>query len=66
MRSACDVLEGKAKDDSLFALVYTLDEDDDFGDPSVWVKANPSLGETISTEYLEKNSTKRASTGGAC
>jgi len=43
MRSACDVLEGKATDDSLFALVYTLDEEDDFGDSSVWVKANPNL-----------------------
>ena len=65
MRSSCDVLEGKAKDDSLFALVYTLDEEDDFGDPSTWVKANPSLGETISTEYLQKELNQARIYGGS-
>ena len=65
MRSSCDVLEGKAKDDSLFALVYTLDDDDDFGDPSVWVKSNPSLGETIQTEYLQKELNQARNYGGS-
>lgn len=27
----------------VFALIYTLDESDDFTDPKVWPKANPSL-----------------------
>ena len=30
---------GKTSDDSLFALMYTLDDDDDFTDPSVWIKS---------------------------
>ena len=41
-------------DDSLFALVYTLDEDDDFTDPDVWIKANPSLDVSIPKSYLAK------------
>ena len=65
MRSSCDVLEGKSTDDSLFALIYTLDEEDDFGDSSVWIKSNPSLGETISKEYLQKELTQARNYGGS-
>ena len=39
MRGACDMLEGKVEDDSMFALIYSIDEDDDFTDPSVWIKS---------------------------
>lgn len=38
------ILEGTIKDDSYFAVIYTLDEDDDPFDESVWFKANPGLG----------------------
>ena len=38
------LLRGSIEDDSYFALVYTLDEDDDPFDEAVWIKANPSLG----------------------
>ena len=31
-------------DDSVFGVIYTLDEDDDPWDESVWKKANPGLG----------------------
>ena len=65
MRNACDVLEGKAQDDSLFALVFTLDEEDDFTDPAVWIKANPSLDVSISTEYLARELTQAQNYGGS-
>ena len=42
------------EDDSLLPLIYCLDEDDDWNDEAVWVKANPSLGETISRAYLRQ------------
>lgn len=38
------VLNGAIKDDSWFGLIYTLDEDDEWDDESVWIKANPNLG----------------------
>ena len=37
----------------LFALIYGLDEGDDYKDPSVWIKANPNLGVSVSTKYIE-------------
>jgi len=38
------VLEGLIEDDAFFAVIYTLDEDDDWRDETCWVKANPNLG----------------------
>ncbi len=36
-----------------FAIIYSIDEDDDWTDPDVWIKANPNLGVSITKEYLE-------------
>lgn len=42
-------------DDSFFAFIASLDEDDDpFEDESCWIKANPTLGATITVEYLRE------------
>ncbi|HCR1107424.1 TPA: terminase large subunit [Klebsiella aerogenes] len=41
---AVKVLRGQVDDDSFFALIYTLDPDDDPFDETVWQKANPGLG----------------------
>ncbi|UXA35589.1 terminase TerL endonuclease subunit [Proteus vulgaris] len=38
------VLRGQVDDDSFFAIIYTLDKDDDPFDETVWQKANPGLG----------------------
>lgn len=46
------ILEGRLKDDSTFGALYELDTDDDWRDESTWIKANPSIGETITYEYL--------------
>lgn len=40
------------EDDALFGLIYTLDDEDDWQDESVWVKANPNLGVTLKLEDL--------------
>ena len=50
---AIKVLEGVIQDDAFFGAIYTLDEDDDWQDKSVWHKANPNLGVSISMQYLE-------------
>lgn len=39
--------------EDFFALIYTLDEGDDWTDPAVWIKANPNLGVSVSHEYIE-------------
>lgn len=46
------VLEGIFDNDEWFAYVCALDDGDVWTDPAVWVKANPSLGVTISERYL--------------
>jgi len=52
---ARQVCEGSIKDDTFFGYVCSLDEGDDpFKDETCWDKVNPSLGVTISREYLEE------------
>ena len=48
-----DMLEGVVENDSLFGLIYTLDEGDDYHDPAVWKKANPNLGVTVPESYIK-------------
>jgi len=49
---AVNVIEGRAVDDSLLALIYTLDEGDDPMDEAVWPKANPNLGVSVQIDFL--------------
>lgn len=46
------ILEGQKTDDSTFAMIHELDEEDDWEDPANWVKANPNLGISIFDDYL--------------
>lgn len=48
------ILRGEATDDSMFIMLYMLDETDDYNDRATWQKANPSLGSIITMEYLEQ------------
>ena len=51
---ATEVLLGVKKDDSLFTVIYTLDENDDWKDESTWIKANPNIGITPTWEYMRQ------------
>jgi phage terminase large subunit-like protein len=46
-QSIVGLLNGERKNDSVFGIIYTLDEGDDWRDESVWVKATPNLGTGI-------------------
>lgn len=47
------VLQGVIANDSWFAYVAALDKGDDpFADPRCWIKANPNLGISLTTQYL--------------
>ena len=50
---AQQVLSGEKKDDALFAMIFTLDDGDDWRDPRAWAKANPNLGVTVSMQYIQ-------------
>ena len=45
-------LEGTRQDDELFALIYGIDEEDDWTDPDVVRKANPNFGISVFEEFL--------------
>ena len=46
------VLRGVNEDDSLFGIIYTLDDKSEWDDPKMWIKANPNLGVSLSADYL--------------
>ena len=46
------ILSKIVEDDTWFSALYQLDEEDDWKDENVWIKANPSLGQTVGYEYM--------------
>lgn len=52
--NSIEVLRGLKTNDNLFSLIYTLDDDDDWLDPENWIKSNPNLGVTVSSEKLKE------------
>jgi phage terminase large subunit-like protein len=48
------VLNGVIVDDSFFGVIYTLDEEDDWEDEAVWVKANPNLGVSKKRDDMQR------------
>lgn len=51
-RQAQQMLQGVIPNDELFAIIYTIDPEDDWQDPKTLYKANPNLGISVSEEYL--------------
>lgn len=44
---ATRVLDGRATDESTFAIIYTLDDGDDWTSEANWLKANPNWGVSV-------------------
>lgn len=53
-KSILSILDGAVQDDSMFGMIYTLDENDDWQDPTVWAKANPNYGISVSEQYIKQ------------
>ena len=49
---AKDILEGRKVDPTFYPVIYGADESDDWTDPAVWAKANPSLGVTVGMDKV--------------
>ena len=41
---ACDLADGKKKDDTFLPILYEIDSRDEWTNPQMWIKANPGLG----------------------
>ena len=46
-QKAKDIIEGRKIDPTFYPVIYGADESDDWTDPKVWKKANPSLDITV-------------------
>lgn len=47
-----EILRGLKQDDNQFAIIYTLDEADDWKDETTWKKVAPNLGVTVTRDYM--------------
>ena len=63
-KNAIDILNGTKVDETFFAVIYTLDEGDDWKDKTKWVKSNPQIGVTPSWEFMEAEFTRAMNEGG--
>lgn len=53
LRGTCiSILKGQLQDDSMFVLIFTIDEDDDWEDTKCWIKSNPNQNVTIEKDFL--------------
>lgn len=53
-RNLClDILRGIKRQDDTFAIIYTIDDTDDWKDPAVWKKANPNWGISVLPDRFE-------------
>jgi len=60
---ARDVNAGRIVDHEFLGVVYEADDDDDWTKPSVWKKANPSLGNTVKRSEIAASCTEAKANG---
>ena len=57
-RDMCEeILRGVKYDDTVFALIYEMDKEDNWKDKKNWKKCCPSLGITVSEDFMEQQMT---------
>ena len=52
-QKALDIIEGRKIDHTFYPVIYGAAENDDWTDPKVWKKANPSLGITVGIDKVQ-------------
>ena len=52
-QKAKDILEGRKNDRTFYPVIYGAAPEDDWTDPAVWKKANPSLGITVGIDKVK-------------
>lgn len=50
---AISVLSGAVEDDRLYAIIYTIDENDEWDTVEAQIKANPNYGVSVNADFLE-------------
>jgi phage terminase large subunit-like protein len=52
-QKAKDIIEGRKIDPTFYPVIYGADENEDWTSPTVWKKANPSLGITVGLDKVQ-------------
>lgn len=52
-QKAKDIIEGRKIDPTFYPVIYGADESDDWTDPKIWRKANPSLDITVGIDKVK-------------
>ena len=52
-QKAKDILEGRKIDPTFYPVIYGAKEDEDWTDPEVWKRSNPSLGITVGMDKVQ-------------
>jgi phage terminase large subunit-like protein len=52
-QKALDIIEGRKIDPTFYPVIFGAAESDDWTDPKVWKKANPSLGITVGIDKVQ-------------
>ncbi|WP_260760650.1 terminase large subunit domain-containing protein, partial [Escherichia coli] len=48
----CQILDGEEVNESMFVLIYELDDESEVDDPAMWIKANPNIDVSVDREKL--------------
>lgn len=54
------ILEGTIEADSIFVMIYAIDEPEKWSDPQEWAKVNPELGRAKRKSYMAREAAKAA------
>lgn len=52
-QKAVDIIEERKTDSTFYPVIFGADKEDDWTDPEVWKRANPSLGITVQMDKVE-------------
>jgi phage terminase large subunit-like protein len=63
-KTAIDILRGIKKDETFFALIFEMDENDDWHDEKNWIKANPNIGVSVKWEFMRNRHLEAINLGG--
>lgn len=51
-RDVIRILEGQVQDETIFGIIYSIDEGDEWDDPKSLIKANPNYGISVFPDFL--------------
>ena len=52
-QKALDIIEGRKNDPTFYPVIFGAAQEDDWTDPKIWKKANPSLGITVGIDKVK-------------